>query len=74
MAVGAGATYRSSDGLKWQRQPNQNAPLTVAHGNGVFVGPRWKGRLVRSTDAIAWEEVLKVDQHVEAVAYGEVEA
>jgi len=72
VAVGAGATYLSPDGLKWERHPNSNAPTTAAYGAGVFVGSRWKGRLMRSTDGIAWEEVLHCEHHVTAVAFGEV--
>lgn len=72
VAVGAGATYFSPDGLKWERQPNSNAPLGVAFGNGVFVGPLWKGRLMQSPDAVAWKEVQHCEQHVEAVAFGEI--
>lgn len=70
VAVGQGATYLSPDGLKWQREKNTNAPLTVAYGQGVFVGARWKGRLLRSTDAIHWEQVHKSEHHVEALAFG----
>ncbi|OWK43624.1 WD40/YVTN/BNR-like repeat-containing protein [Fimbriiglobus ruber] len=74
VAVGAGVTAVSRDGLKWERIPNTNAPLTVAHGNGVFVGPRWKGKLVRSTDGIKWDETHAIEHHIEAVTYGEVAA
>ncbi len=73
VAVGAGATYLSADGLKWERHANTNAPVTVAYGAGAFVGPRWKGRLMRSTDGIGWEEVLHGDHHVNTVAFGEVD-
>ncbi|VTT97986.1 Uncharacterized protein OS=Chthoniobacter flavus Ellin428 GN=CfE428DRAFT_4842 PE=4 SV=1 [Gemmataceae bacterium] len=72
VAVGAGATFTSKDGVKWDRTPNADAPVTVAYGNGAFVGPRWKGRLVRSTDGIKWEEVFKGEHHVEAVAFAEL--
>lgn len=72
VAVGIGATFTSADGHRWERTANTNAPTTVAYGAGVFVGPRWKGRLVRSTDAVNWEEVHRGDQHIEAVAFGEV--
>ena len=70
LAVGAGATYTSPDGSTWMRHPNSDAPLTVAHGRGVFVGAHWKGRLLRSTDAITWHPVFKAGEHVEAVAFG----
>lgn len=72
VAVGAGATYASPDGTKWTREPNKDAPLAVAFGGGVFVGAAWKGRLLRSTDAVRWEQVHKCQQHVEAVAFGVV--
>jgi hypothetical protein len=73
VAVGMGGTWTSADGRDWQRRANKDAPLTVAYGNGVFVGASWKGRLLRSTDAIQWEQVHKCDEHVEAVAFGSVE-
>jgi hypothetical protein len=72
VSVGVGATYISTNGLKWERNANENAPVTMAFGAGVFVGPRWKGRLVRSTDGIKWEEVHKTDFHLEAVAFSEL--
>jgi hypothetical protein len=72
VAVGAGATYFSPDGVRWERQPNANAPLTAAYGAGKFVGAAWKGRLLVSDDAVKWREVLKADHHVEAVAWGEL--
>jgi hypothetical protein len=72
VAVGAGATFTSKDGVKWERTPNADAPVSVAFGAGIFVGPRWKGRLMYSADAIKWEEAHKCDQHVEAVAFAEV--
>lgn len=71
VAVGVGATFTSPDGLKWERSTNSDAPVSMAYGNGAFVGPRWKGRLVRSTDGVKWEEVHKADHHIEAVAFGE---
>jgi hypothetical protein len=70
--MGVGATFTSSDGVKWERSTNENAPVTMAYGAGVFIGPRWKGRLVRSTDGIKWDEVYKGEQHIETVAFGEV--
>jgi hypothetical protein len=72
VAVGAGATFFSTDGVKWERAANAEAPLSVVHGNGIFIGPRWKGRLMRSTDAIKWTMVAKADHHVEAVAFAEL--
>jgi hypothetical protein len=70
VAVGAGATYTSPDGRKWKREPNKDAPLIAAFGGGVFVGCRWRGRILRSTDGVQWEEVYKSEQHVEAFAFG----
>jgi hypothetical protein len=70
VAVGFGVTFTSPDGRKWTRLPNHNAPLTAAYGNGVYVGTQWKGRLLFSTDAVAWKEVKKCDYHVEALGFG----
>jgi hypothetical protein len=72
LAVGAGVTMTSADGRKWERHDNRDAPLTMAWHDGVFVGSRWKGRLMRSTDGIAWEETAKREHHAEAIAGGEV--
>ncbi len=70
VGVGAGATYTSPDGIDWKREKNEDAPLTTAYGNRVFVGSNWRGRIMRSTDALKWEQVHKSEHHVEAVAYG----
>jgi hypothetical protein len=70
VAVGLGATYFSPNGRDWERRPNQNAPLAATFGNGVFIGCAWKGRLLRSTDAVRWEQVHKAEQHLETVGYG----
>lgn len=75
VAVGMGATWFSSDGRTWKREKNSDAPLTVAYGEpargkGVFIGANWKGRLMRSTDAIQWKQVHQCEHHVEAVAAG----
>jgi hypothetical protein len=72
VAVGVGATYISAGGKQWERVANKEAPLTVAYGNGVFVGVRWEGRVMRSTDGVQWQQVHKCDQHVEALAYGAI--
>ena len=69
VGVGLGATFNSADGRDWQRMPNQNAPVVSAFGNGVFVGTRWKGRILHSTDAIEWTEVLKTPEHVNGVFF-----
>jgi len=70
VAVGDGATFFSADGYAWTRTPNHDAPLTVAHGAGTFVGLNWKGRILRSTDAVAWQEVFKCANNLESVAFG----
>jgi hypothetical protein len=71
VAVAPGATFLSPDGRDWVRVPNTDAPLTFCHGRGMFLGARWKGRLLHSTDAVRWHEVQKCPQHVEAVAFGD---
>ena len=43
----------------------------VCHGNGVFVGTKWKGRLLHSSDAVEWTTIHKFKHHVKAVAFGE---
>jgi len=70
VAIGAGGTYFSPDGLKWTREANKDAPTAATYGNGVFVGASWKGRLLRSTDGIKWEQVYKGENNFEAVAFG----
>ncbi len=70
VAIAQGATLFSSDGIKWTRQENHNAPLIAAWGNGVFVGAAWRGRLLHSTDAVHWKEVHKSPYHFEAIVYG----
>jgi hypothetical protein len=70
VAIGMTATYSSRDGVAWKREVAKNGPTTATFGNGVFVGSRWRGRLLRSTDAVEWGEVHKSDHHVEALASG----
>jgi hypothetical protein len=70
IAVGAGATYTSADGAAWKREPNRDAPLTVAFGSGVFLGASWRGRISISTDAVHWKQVYKSDHNIEALSYG----
>ena len=70
VAVGQGATYLSADGLKWERTPNTSASLIAVFGEGVFLGSNWRGRILRSLDAIAWEDVFQAEHHVEAIAFG----
>ncbi len=72
VAIGAGATFRSSDGVDWERSPNKDAPTTAAFGDGLFVGSLWKGRIVVSTDGVVWKEVHKSELHIESIAYGNV--
>lgn len=72
VGVGQGATYFSPDGLKWERKPNSNALLFAVFGDGVFVGSNWRGRILRSTDAIGWKDVFQAEHHVEAIAFGRV--
>jgi hypothetical protein len=69
-AVGQGATYSSPDGVEWKRLENRDAPLTVAFGNGLFVGANWKGRILTSRDGVDWTQVHKAEHHIESVAYG----
>ena len=70
VAVGLGATWFSTDGRKWQRRKNHDAPLTATCGGGVFLGAHWKGRILRSEDAVTWKQVHKARHHVEALAHG----
>jgi hypothetical protein len=70
VAIGQGATYFSADGEKWERTINHDAPTTATFGEKVFAGTSWKGRILFSTDALKWREVLKCEHHIEAVAYG----
>lgn len=70
VGIGMTATYTSPDGVTWKRQATQNGPMSAAFGAGVFVGTRWKGRIVHSNDAMNWREVHKSDHHVEAAAFG----
>lgn len=66
-AIGAGATYFSADAVDWERKPNIDAPVAVAYRQNLFIGANWKGRLLRSSDAITWEQVHRAEHHVEAV-------
>lgn len=70
VAVGQGATYFSPDGRKWERVPNTNAPLIAVAGKGMFVGSNWRGRILRSADAITWQETFQAEHHIEALAFG----
>jgi hypothetical protein len=72
VGIGQGATYRSPDGEKWERISNNDAPTACAFGNGVYVGSLWPGKLLRSTDAIRWEQVRELPHHVLALTYGKL--
>jgi hypothetical protein len=69
VAVGLGATYSSPDGVKWKRTPNDDTPVSVAYGNGVFVGAAYKGRILVSKDAITWKQVFKAPEHIQALSF-----
>lgn len=71
VAVGMGATFFSPDGVNWTRKDNKDAPLTMTWGKGIFVGANWRGRILRSTDAVDWKQVYKSEFNFEALAYGE---
>ncbi len=70
VAVGAGATFISYDGSAWSRKSNKDAPLIVTFGAGHFVGANWRGRLLHSSDGVAWQEVFKSENNFEALAFG----
>lgn len=72
VGVGAGATFVSADGAKWEKHANADAPTAVAFGNGVFVGIKWRGKILRSTDGIKWETAHTADLHLETVAFAEI--
>lgn len=72
VGVGQGATYLSPDGLKWTRVPNTNAPTIAAYGEGIYVGSLWPGKMLRSTDGIAWKEVTQLPQSVSCLAFGKL--
>lgn len=69
VAVGLLTTMESPDGVNWTRHESVNAPQYAAYGNGVFIGARWKGVLLRSKDAIEWEEIMDREAHVDAVVF-----
>jgi hypothetical protein len=70
VAIGATATYSSTDGRRWERHVAENGPQAASFGNGVFVGASWRGRLLRYTHVAKWRETHKSDQHLGAVAFG----
>jgi len=73
VAMGMTATYVSTDGVTWQRHAVKDGPTTATFGDGIFVGTRWRGRMLRSRDAVAWREVHKTEHPVEAVTFGAVQ-
>jgi hypothetical protein len=70
VGIGQGATYISPDGLKWNRIPNQDAPTTATFADGIYVGSLWPGKIMRSVNGIAWEQVVQLPQHVICIAHG----
>ncbi len=70
VGIGQGATYISPDGKDWTRTPNENAPTSAVFGGGVYVGSLWPGKLLKSTDGIAWSQVHESPHHVLGFAYG----
>jgi len=67
VAIGPESTYRSADGKTWERKPNKNPPQTMTHAEGIFVGLKWKGKIVRSTDGVVWTDTHTAERHLEAV-------
>lgn len=72
VAVGDGASYASRDGKRWTRRENVNAPTFFTYHDGVYVGIKWKGRILFSRDAIEWEEVFKSDLDFQAISSGDL--
>jgi len=70
VCVGLGATFFSPDGRQWEAVPNENAPIVAAYGNGLFVGSKWKGRILVSEDAVRWEEALRAPEHATGICFG----
>ncbi len=70
VGIGLGATFFSPDGRRWTAVANENAPIAATYGNGRFVGSRWKGRILVSSDAVKWREVLRAPEHVTGVCFG----
>jgi hypothetical protein len=70
VAIGQGATYFSKDGSQWTHEKNADAPTIATYGNGIFVGSKWRGRLLMSRDGIQWRETMKSEQPIESLAFG----
>ena len=70
VGVGLGATFFSPDGKSWKRVPNRDAPTQCAYGNGLFVGSKWKGRILVSKDAVKWMQATRAPEHINGVCFG----
>jgi len=70
VGVGLGATFFSRDGRKWRSEPNEDAPVSATFGDGIYVGSKWKGRIMVSRDAVTWQEALRAPAHVLGIAHG----
>jgi len=69
VGVAPGATYFSNDGKEWNRVPNENAPLFIAYGNGLYAGVRYRGEILTSRDAISWEHVADVEKDLRTIDF-----
>ncbi len=72
VGIGEGATYFSPNGTAWERKANVDAPTRATYGNNMFVGTRWKGRILVSSDAITWKEQARSESHLEAIGFGKL--
>ncbi|MFT5130547.1 MAG: hypothetical protein ACI8W8_004178 [Rhodothermales bacterium] len=70
--IGLGASYFSTDGIHWDRHPNTNAPTRAVFGHGIFVGSRYRGRLLHSSDGIIWREQTKVPTNMGTLSFGQI--
>jgi len=70
VGIGAGGTYGSTNGKDWERVDNVDAPTFATYGNNLFVGVKYKGRILNSQDGITWNEIHKFDTHLETVTFG----
>ncbi|MFT5129896.1 MAG: hypothetical protein ACI8W8_003525, partial [Rhodothermales bacterium] len=61
-----------ADGIRWERHPNNNAPTRAVFGNGIFVGSRYRGRLLHSPDGITWQEQKKLPTNMGTLSFGEI--
>lgn len=67
VAVGLGATFLSPDGRRWERFDNTDAPFSVVHSRGLYLGCNWRGRIFTSTDAVTWKQSAVFEHHVEGL-------